>query len=443
MAVYADREAFIPYRRTDLIELCIEDGKLDPSEVQKFRDFCEILMAYYHFKLHRTLENLKDDFAPFNPDADTKPRLTPTKAQLRTKQSNLVQEFEGVLQQANYSRLTETALQQAFEEDSLVPLDTSVDFNDFENSLIYYRGDKPVTVTTKQFYIRTVEQTFDMYERVVILLKFKDEDYFVAQGKKIDNFNFTPGKMYLSLYKNIPKFDLELLFPNINVRMTLKDRLLFGVPAVGAAVPVILRVLPSFGLVIGILWLVIFGPSAVTQALNANEENLRNFYPVLTALLTAVIALGGFAFKQYNSYKNKRIKFQKDVTDTLFFRNLENNAGVFHGIIDAAEEEETKEIILVFYHLLTHPEPLTPDELDNRIEEWFEEQFDTQVDFDIGKTIGNLEAIQGRYIDSQTGQPIEATLISRTAEGHCQALPLEEAKMVIDHVWDNLFDYNR
>jgi len=33
MAVYEDREAFIPYRRTDLIELCIEDGKLSPADV--------------------------------------------------------------------------------------------------------------------------------------------------------------------------------------------------------------------------------------------------------------------------------------------------------------------------------------------------------------------------------------------------------------------------
>ena len=40
---------------------------------------------------------------------------------------------------------------------------------------------------------------------------------------------------------------------------------------------------------------------------------------------------------------------------------------------DAAEEEETKEIILVYYHLLTSPDPLTPAQLDDRIERWMEE----------------------------------------------------------------------
>ena len=72
MAVYQDREAFIPYSRKDIIELCIKDGKLPEGSLQKFRDFCSILLAYYHFKLHKTLEVLKENYAPFNPDANTK-----------------------------------------------------------------------------------------------------------------------------------------------------------------------------------------------------------------------------------------------------------------------------------------------------------------------------------------------------------------------------------
>jgi len=55
MASYEDREAFIPYRRTDLIELCLEDGQLDAAEAQKFRDFCSLLSAYYHFHNHSYL----------------------------------------------------------------------------------------------------------------------------------------------------------------------------------------------------------------------------------------------------------------------------------------------------------------------------------------------------------------------------------------------------
>jgi len=51
-----------------------------------------------------------------------------------------------------------------------------------------------------------------------------------------------------------------------------------------------------------------------------------------------------FGFKQYASYKNKKINTQKNVTDFLFSKNLASNTGAFH-LIDAAEEEQ-KEIIL-------------------------------------------------------------------------------------------------
>jgi hypothetical protein len=67
MAIHEDREAFIPYRRTDLIELCLEDGQLAAVDVQKFRNFCSILSAYYHFQFHSYLEKLKNNFAPFDP----------------------------------------------------------------------------------------------------------------------------------------------------------------------------------------------------------------------------------------------------------------------------------------------------------------------------------------------------------------------------------------
>ena len=36
----------------------------------------------------------------------------------------------------------------------------------------------------------------------------------------------------------------------------------------------------------------------------------------------------------------------KALSDNLYFKNLDNNAGVFHHLIDAAEEEEVKEAIV-------------------------------------------------------------------------------------------------
>jgi hypothetical protein len=443
MATYADREAFIPYRRTDLIKLCLEEGRLEPPEAEKFKNFCDILTAYYHFELHQSLECLKDNFAPFNPDTDTRLLADPSPAQLQAMETELVQTFETILERANYVSLSRPVLEKALGEKSLIDLNTKVDFADFEQMVFYHRGDTYKTTTFKKFFIKEVEREINIFERVVLLLKFKDEAYFKAKEVKLKDLTFTPGKMYIYLYKNIPKHDLELLFPNVQTSMTWKDRLLFGVPAIGAAIPLVIRVLPQILIVIGVILFFVAGQSVARDIANVDDEAVRNIIPVLLALVSVSFTLGGFAVKQYLNYKNKQIRFQKQVMETLFFQNLNNNAGVFHALIDAAEEEETKEIILVYYHLLTHKEPLTPEELDDHIEQWMAENFDTKIDFDINGPLGNLQALQNQLVQLGADDPQapKTSLLSQDEQGRCQVLPPAEAKVFMDYLWDNLFRY--
>ncbi|MEL7408645.1 MAG: DUF3754 domain-containing protein, partial [Cyanobacteria bacterium J06558_2] len=129
--------------------------------------------------------------------------------------------------------------------------------------------------------------------------------------------------------------------------------------------------------------------------------------------------------------------------DTLFYRNLANNTGVFKYLIDAAEEEECKEIILVYYHLLASPKPLTPEELDDRIELWMEDKLNTKIDFDIEKTLNNLAAIRVplKTVQGSEYNIKQVTLLQRDRSNRCQVLSLSEAKQAIDYVWDHLFDY--
>ena len=436
MAQYKDREAFIPYRRTDIIDLCIEDDRLRGGDVQKFREFCMILSAYYHFKFHKFQETAKDNFASFNPDNDTRLRHQPDFAKKAEMEEELVKAFVHILERANYKSMSESVLQKAFDEESLVELNTKVDFNDFDRMLFFYRGDTFKTIQVKKFF-KKIDLTVDVFERVVLLLKFKEASYFVDKKEKLDELNFKPGKIYLYYYKNIPKYDLELLFPNIKVSMTWKDLLLFGVPAVGAGISVVVKVVPQMMLIIGVIAFFLFGPQLAIK-LGVHESTVDNIMPVLAATLSVVVTFGGLAFKQYSSYKSKKIQFQKNVTDTLFFRNLDNNQGVFNTLIDAAEEEECKEIILVYYHLLTGGTPMKPEELDNRIEEWMDKKFGVKIDFDIEGPIHNLESIRGKIVRNSHE---ETALLTRDHEGKCIPLPLDDAKAVIDSIWDNIFQY--
>src|SRR5918997_3309876 len=152
MAVYEDREAFIPYRRTDLIELCLQDGELAAADVQKFRDFCSILSAYYHFQFHTSLQRLKDNYAPFDPDAESKSLIELTPEERASREAKIVADFKTILERANYVPLSQASLQRAFEEKSLISLKTSVDLNDFDSMVCYCRGDIYKITSVKKFF---------------------------------------------------------------------------------------------------------------------------------------------------------------------------------------------------------------------------------------------------------------------------------------------------
>ena len=444
MAVYQDREAFIPYSRQEIIELCVADGKIAIAEQQNFRDFCQILAAYFHFKLHRSLETLKSNFVPFDPDIDNYQPIKQLEhlSSMGDKEQELVTTFTTILEQANYYPLSKSTLQKALSEGSIFDLKTEVDFNDFEQMVCYCRGDASEVITTKKWLFKKVDKKVDIYQRVVLLIKFKEEKHFKDKPVAKEELNFKPGKTYIYLYKNLSKLDLEFIFPNVKMSMTWKDRLLFGVPAIGAAIPLILKILPQIILILGVFIYLTLGHQPIDE-LKVKEEEVRNIAPLLIAILSLIVTLGGFAFKQYTSYKNKQIKFQKSITETLFYRNIANNSGVFQSLIDAAEEEECKEIILAYYHLLTSDTPLTPSQLDDRIESWMEDKLGTKIDFDIENPLRNLAEIKAdiKQSEGNTYAVKQVALLKRDRHDHCQVLPLAEAKQAIDYVWDNIFQY--
>lgn len=434
-------EAFIPYPRRDIIQLCLHDGRLDDEAAELFLSFCDLLSAYYHIKFHAGLEEIKENYRVFNPNTEIQPLFEETLQERDQMAQLVVSRFAEVLEQANYYPLSHDAIQRSLQERSLIQLQTEVDFDDFEDFLCYYRGDVDTTITVKKFIFWREEKTIDILERLVLLMRFKGKGHFQAKAKKQAEQSlgqaFEPGKMYVYFYKNIPKSDLDLLFPNTKTRMLWRDRLLLIGPAIGAAGALLLKASPNLLLLIGAILIALNAESAL-QVLNIEKEQAQQVMPVLIATLSLAIALGGFAAKQYSQYKSKRIKFQKEITDTLFFKNLANNASVFQMLIDLAEEEECKEMILVYYHLLTTAEPLTSEALDVQIEAWLLAKTGQRINFDIHGPLKNLANIQGY---GATGDELRS-LLTYDAHDHCQVLPLAQARRVLDYVWDNLFRYN-
>lgn len=429
-----ERETFIPCSRQEIIDLCLAEGKLSKPEESQFRDFCNILIAYYHFKFHRYLETIKANFTPFNPEVNQTNNISIDREQIMEQE--LIDNFVEVLEKANYRYFSKSNLQKAFAENSLFDLKTEVDFKDFERVLCYARGDIYQKTSVKKLW-KKIDKRLDIFEEVILLIKFKNKKYFTNKSLKLEHLKFKPGKVYLYLYKKISKPDIEFIFPNVKMSMTWRDRILFGVPAIGAGISLIARILPQILLIIGVIIYVTLGQQPIEE-LRVREEEVRNITPLLVTMFSLIITLGGFAFKQYTTYQNKQLKFRKTVTETLFFRNMASNTGVFQYLIDTAEEEECKEIILVYYHLLTSQKLLTPSQLDEYIEIWMENKLGKQVNFDIENTLKSLEAIQGKVATESKS----ISLLKRDSDKYCQVLPLKQAKQIIDHIWDNVFLYN-
>lgn len=424
-------EHFIPLTRRSVVALCAEKQQ-DPH----LPHFAEILQAYIHHHYHQQLESLKQLFEPWDPDRDTV-ELETSSRDLLADEAALVQQVQQVLEQANYQALSQHQLEQALSEDELISLDMSIDFDDFSRCLVYWRGegteDAPdatgvLAWLKKRWRGEQPPEQVDVFQRMVLLLRFQEADYFQKQGRDLDKLSFTPGKMYVYLYKSIPRRDVEVLFPNVSIRMTWKDRLFFIVPALGAAVPMLLKALPQLVLLLGVLAFFFWGPQSA-QRLGVQGEQVQQFLPVLLAVMSLGVMFGGFAFKQYLNYKNKRLKFLKDVTDTLFFKNLVCNAGVFHSLIDAAEEEICKEAILVLTALWQHPQGLSTLELDQTIEAWLRER-GLQVDFHVDKALHMLSDI----VEGETALVFED-------QKRWFALSPDTACRLLDQIWDNLYPY--
>ncbi len=67
----------------------------------------------------------------------------------------------------------------------------------------------------------------------------------------------------------------------------------------------------------------------------------------------------------------------------------------------------------------------------------------TKYDFDIDKTIQNLQYIRGKINLNRedTKTLIEVSLLQQDEPNYLRVLSLEPATKVIDYVWDNAFKY--
>lgn len=407
-------EHFIPFRRSDLLACLLEEEP--QAERPGVGQLAEILFATFHHEFHRDLERLKDLYAPLDPNRDTRALLDAVAIDVPTREATVLQGLEAVLAKGNYRMVDPAELQQALNQESVFQVKLHAQLEDFATLTLFARGSRTAEEVRRQWFgLRKRPMAVAYYERVVVYARFKDAAAFSA--KRLKNLPFKPGTTILKLFQNIPKADLEMLLPNTEVRMRLTDHAVILVPAVLGG----LGALVKLGASLGFVWLF------VLFWIGASEKPTAELNKGALALVgVAAMAFGMHVFRQVGRFRNRKIAFMKALSESLYFKNLDNNVGVFHRVIDDAEEEEGKEALLAYVFLRRAARALTQDELDAAVEGWFAQRLACELDFEVDDGLAKL---------------VRLGLVTQH-DGRYTALPLTEARARLDRRWDAFFQYS-
>ncbi len=398
------REQYIPIRCAELVDvLCntrdpATQKPLSPEDQVQVRRFARILMALYHHQYHQRLNELKSAYAPFDPDAETKPMRTFPDAERAQRQDALFQEFIHLLERANYTRMTRQDIEQAMQGASLWGLELDVDWNVFERFEMFYRGDQPVKRSFWSYFKfwKTEEVKVASFRRLVLILKQK-KHWRLGTDADVEN-------IYLKLFKDMPKVDLEMVIPGSRVKLSKLDKGMIFYPLAS-----------GLGIVFYKILVEVFG-----------SPDFLGLSSAVALSWGLIVFLGGYGYRSYNSYSIKKQAYTLQLTQSLYYQNLDNNAGVLYRLLDEAEEQENREALLAYFYLWRYAPAhgWNAQELDQYIEMELEKILNREIDFEVDDALAKLEKL--------------GILVQE--EGRYRVVPIEEATAKLDAMWDRIFN---
>jgi len=398
-AAHWAREKYIPIRAADLTSRLAKESTLTGPERNAFRQFCRLLTATFHYEFHDKLKELKEAYAPFDPDDDTLVNTAIDPLERQRRADELFNKFGWLLERANFERLTRGDIQQAFSAASDWGVRLKVDLDMFDRLEVYARGDVMSRKKRRrwQTWYRPEVVEVPIYQRLVVI--FRLHSY-----RPIDD-HLDSETVYIKIFKNIPKVDLEMLLPGSRVKMTLMDQSKILLPTVSGVA------MTGWKLFQGAVLVAVGG-----------------VYGFLT-YLGLIVATLGYGIKSFFGYLRTQQKYQLSLTRNLYYQNLDNNAGVLFRLLDEAEEQECREAILAYFFLWRRAgEPgWSSDRLDSEIEAFLAEETKVSIDFEVGDALDKLKRLG---------------LVETDENGKLRAVPIEQGLDRLDRAWDNLFCFN-
>jgi hypothetical protein len=405
------RECFIPVTSFALIDRLTAPQAWPPGEAKAARRFFRYLDYWRRQQHNAALLELLQCYEPFSPDSDLLVTRTFTEEERGALQGRVVEQVKRILKQANYVRIDTSDVAMIMTKESHYGLDLLVDFTAFEECLIYYRGasTRRDQRRTLRKFMRKEEFDVPIFQRLFLLFKpmpyemrvhelmrtdklpRRDAEKVVRRLRALIPAAVKDDNIYLKLFKNIPRSDIEMVFPNTRVKFRLLDKLRLSVTAGGG-----------------------LGVSAFGAA---GKIALAATNPIMAA--GAVVGIGGIAFRQAVNFLNQKQRYMVVMAQNLYFHAMADNRGVLIKLADRAAEEDVKEEMLL-YSVLIKEEARRADlpAIDAAIEQYLASSFGVTVDFDLEDALERLIA-DGLVVEGADGRL--ATLSPRDAAKHLDA----------------------
>jgi hypothetical protein len=412
------REKFLPVTRHALMDRLTAANLWPNADAVQARRFLRYLDYWRRHSYAVKLLELEQTYEPFSPDSDLLKTRSFSAEERTIMQQRLVRQMASLLEQGNFTRVDPANVHFILTKDSAYGLDLEVDLDAFEEILIYYRGATTISERrrdVRKAYMRWREVKIPVFQRMFLLFKLKPFDVRVREvmgERKIEKkeaerivrhlrgllpVTVTSDYVYIKLFKNMPRSDVEMIFPNTKVRFRLFDKVKFGVTA-------------SSGLGMGV-----FGTISKLAMLS-------NPY----TLAAAVAGLGGIALRQASNFMNQRTRYMVVLAQNLYFHAMADNRGVMTLLADRAAEEDIKEEMLLYSVLAKERVNIANlRHVDEAIEQYLTTTFGIDVDFDVDDALARLK---------QEG------IVTELPDGTLETLPPHEAALHIDKLWDACLD---
>jgi hypothetical protein len=408
------RDCFIPQRKSDVVAGLVASGNLPGDQEASLRRFACVLGAIIHHRHFEELDRLREAYFYFDPEigADARRPARDLEKAYRT----LSEEFVRVLTEANFVEIPREVISRAFGEHALVRVKIKASVEEYRNVRMFRRGvRKEIIEVPEWFGLRRRPLEVEFYDDVVLMVATESDGASTAASRNSRGKNrkkIRNGAVLFKYFRDIARGDLEALFPNARVVMSVFDQFALGVPAVVGGVPILLKLASTLT--------VLFAVIGFYLGINGTIHD-RDTEQALAAL-SGLFALGAFMLRQWGNFHRQSLIHQKQVTDNIYYRNINNNSGIFNYLIGEAEEQDWKEALLAYYGLLTATAPLTRQALGARVEALLVRMFGIRLAFGSDDALAKL-----------------AELGLLCEQGGCVSVPpLAEALVRLEEQWERL-----